>query len=193
MARHRHATLAAIAGIAVVAGSGCSVGGEADATSIEADDVPFDLLDPHAPAIARVENGRTVSVCMLRDDRLEPLDREVERGADLREVLASLAATSDAEAAQGYQSAITDGEEIEDVEVQSGIATVDLAQGADQTFTPDPIATIAQIVCTLTRQGEIDGVQFAVDGQLIDVPRDDGSLTDEPVGAADYQTLLAGG
>ena len=58
-------------------------------------------------------------------------------------------------------------------------------------FTPDEIAALGQIVCTLTRVPDITGVQSTRDGQIVKVPRADASLTTGPLTAADYQALIS--
>jgi spore germination protein GerM len=169
----------------------CSVGPESSATPIE--DVPFDLLDPDAPNVIPVTGGRTVPVCLLRDDRLVVVERQLEPDAGLREVLVTLAATSDAESTAGLESAVSGSEEIAAVDIAGGIATVDFEATADQALTPDPLATIAQIVCTLTGQPGIGAVRFTVGGDAIDVPREDGSLTDTAVTRDDYRVMFENG
>lgn len=188
---NRSAPVAAI--LAVLVAAGCSVAAEDAATVIEREAVPFDLLDPDAPNVVEVAGGRTVSVCLLRDDRLVPVERRLGRDADLRDILASLAGVSDDEAALRLSTAVSGAEEIRDVETAGGIATVDFDASADQALTPDPLATIAQVVCTLTAQPGIGSVRFTVAGDAIDVPRQDGSLTDAPVARDDYAGLLAAG
>lgn len=168
----------------------CSVAADDEATPIDVEAVPFDLLDPAAPDVAPVVDGRTASVCLLDADRLVVVDRQVERDAELLEVVVSLAQVSEEEQATGLETAVGGGEDIDAVEVTGGIASVDFGATADQTLTPDPLATIAQIVCTITAQPGVGAVRFTVDGDPIDVPRDDGSLTDAPVSRDDYAEML---
>ena len=168
----------------------CAVAAESSATAIDVGAVPFDLLDPDAPNVTPVVDGRTVSVCLLRDDGLVVVDRQVERDAGLREVVVSLATTSEEEAAAGLETAVSGPEDIAAVDIAGGVASVDFGPTADQTLTPDPLSTIAQVVCTLTGQPGVGSVRFTVDGDPIDVPRDDGSLTDAPVARDDYTQLL---
>jgi spore germination protein GerM len=170
--------------------SACSVGPEDDASTIDAAEVPFDLLNPEAPAVVPVVDGRTARVCLFRSDALEVVDREVEQSADLRDVVASLAGVTDEEAAAGFESAVTAGEEILGVETAAGVAAVDLAPSASGSLTQDPLATIAQLVCTLTQQRGVGAVRFTVDGVPIDVPVANGSLTEGPVSRDDYASLL---
>lgn len=171
--------------------AGCAVASEDAATEIPAEAVPFDLLDPEAPNVVEVVDGRSVEVCLFRDDRLAVVDRRLDRDGDLRDLLASLAGLSEADAEAGLESALSGTEDVTSIELSGGVAVVDFEANADQTLTPDPLATIAQIVCTLTRQPGIGAVRFAVEGDPIDVPRDDGSLTDAPVTADDYRELMA--
>ena len=182
-----------LATVVLAAISACSVAADDEASAIDVDAVPFDLLDPDAPNVAPVVDGRSATVCLLRDEQLVVVQREVERDADLRTVLVSLAGVSDAEAAAGLETAVSGADEIHEVDTAGGIATVDFDAAADQTLTPDPLATIAQLVCTLTAQPGIGAVRFTVDGDPIDVPRQDGSLTDAPVSRDDYADPTAAG
>lgn len=181
--------LGAAAALALL--GGCSVAADGNATPIAVEAVPYDLLDPQAPSVAPVLDGRSVAVCLLRDEQLVVVERQVERDAGLRGVLTSLAVTSEAEGAAGLETAIGGGEDIDAVTTGAGVATVDFAAGADQTLTPDPLSTIAQIVCTLTHQPGVGSVRFTVDGDVIEVPRDDGSLTDAAVTRDDYAAMVS--
>ena len=61
---------------------------------------------------------------------------------------------------------------------------------ASGSITQDPLATIAQLVCTLTQQRGVGAVRFTVDGVPFDVPIANGSLTEGPVSRDDYAPLL---
>ena len=53
----------------------------------------------------------------------------------------------------------------------------------------DEVLGYAQIVLTLTGQGAT-AVRFTRDGEQLDVPRADGSLTAQPLVRGDYTSLL---
>jgi hypothetical protein len=70
------------------------------------------------------------------------------------------------------------------------VLTIDLAP----TFLDLPVdeqrLALAQIVLTVTDQAVDVGVSFAIDGSVVNVPRSDSSVSDGPVGRADYVDLL---
>ena len=98
---------------------------------------------------------------------------------------------TDDEAAAGLRTSIAGTDEIVSVQQTAGVATVDLADEASQRLTTDPLATVAQLVCTLTRQPGIGLVRFTVSGVAAQVPLADGTLSNGPVSADDYLVLLA--
>lgn len=51
-----------------------------------------------------------------------------------------------------------------------------------------PIA-IAQVVFTLTRRPEVERVAFTLEGDPLEVPRGDGSLTSDPLTQGDFPEL----
>ena len=171
--------------------AGCSVAGSKHATEIGDDQVPYSLLDPEAPPAVPIVGGRGIEVCLLDGETVVVIDRRIEEAAGLLDIISGLSATSARETAAGLQTAVGGADEIHDVTLRGGIAAVDFTATAAQTLTQDPLATIAQIVCTLTRQPGIGSVRFTADGAAIDVPRSDGSLTDAPVAREDYESLLA--
>jgi spore germination protein GerM len=175
---------------AALAIAGCSIDASSSPTAIDDGAVPFDLLDPDAPALAPVAQGQSVTVCLLRDGRLALVQRTIDEDASFADILQATANTTRAEAAAGLDTAIGGAEEIADVTVTNGIAAVDFEPTAAESLTADPLATIAQLVCTLTEQRGIGSVRFTLDGMAIDVPTADGSLTDAPVGRDDYASLL---
>jgi spore germination protein GerM len=171
--------------------SACAVRPDRTVLRTEDKDVPFGLLDPSAPAVISVVGGRPVSVCLLDEAKLVTVQRQLADDVSLLDVARALGALTDAEAARGLQTKLSSPDEIRSVALQAGRARVDLAKTADQAPAADPLATIAQIVCTLTAQPGVGTVSFSVNDTPIEVPTADGSLTDRPVARDDYQSMLA--
>lgn len=186
----RRAALAILA-ILAVALTGCAVHPSDRAESVADDDVPYALLDPHAPPVVAVPGGTAISVCLVAsDDHLVVGQRELDRTPKLLDILRSLGAVTDQEAARGLGTALSSVELITDVTLAGGTATVHLADNATKNLAPDPLTGTAQIVCTLTNQPGVGLVRFEVSGNAVDVPRADGSLTGDPVTRDDYSALL---
>jgi spore germination protein GerM len=94
------------------------------------------------------------------------------------------------ESASGLRTEVPAGS-IRDVELTAGVALVAL----DDTFTDleadAQVLAVAQLVCTLTAQRGVGQVRFTLNGTDIDVPRQNGSLTADPVTRDDYDDLIA--
>jgi Sporulation and spore germination len=181
----------ALTGVALVLLMGaCTVSTDGPPTQIADEAVPFSLLDPEAPPVTVEPEGRGFSICLLDEDLLTPATRQLAEDADLRDVVRSLGTLRPEEAALGWQTALSSPDDVQRVTLQAGTVTVDLTQNAQQAITSDPLATVAQLVCTLTAQPGVGRVEFSIDGTAIEVPRADGSLTDAPVTRDDYATLI---
>lgn len=76
------------------------------------------------------------------------------------------------------------------VSVSRGIASVDLRSSVEDLSGRNQLLAFAQLVCTLTAQPGIGSVAFTVDGQPIEVPRGDGSLTSGSVSRDAYASLI---
>lgn len=170
--------------------AGCAINPSDSSQAIADKDVPFALLDPHAPAVLTKPGGSATSICLVEDDHLLVGQRQLDNSPRPVDILRSLSAVTDEEAARGLSTAISSAELITDVTIAGGTATVILADGATKDLTPDPLAAVAQIVCTLTDQPGIGLVRFQVGGSPVEIPRADGSLTDQPVTRDDYRTML---
>lgn len=189
MSRRRTAVLLVL----VAVGAGCGLSGSDTATGIPDANVPYGLLDPDAAAILTQPQGPRVELCLLRDDLLVPVERSVDPPAALIDVARALAELTEAEAAANLRTSLVAPDEIVAVQRSAGVATVTLAEQASQRLTTDPLGTVAQLVCTLTRQPGVGLVRFTVGDVPIEVPRADGSLSSGPVSADDYASLLASG
>jgi spore germination protein GerM len=136
------------------------------------------------------ETGSDTQLCLLRGDELVVITRRIEPAA-LIDIARALAEVSDAEAEAALRTSLVASDEIVSVDRAGGIATVDLADEASQRLTADPLATIAQLVCTLTAQPGVGLVRFTVAGVPIEVPLADGTLSSGPVSADAYGPLVA--
>ena len=177
-------------GAAALALGGCAVSATSSATRIDDAAVPHALLESEAPNVVAEPGGRDVTICFFDDDRLVMSDRRLADDSTLIDVARSLAALTDAEAGRGWQTAISGADEVRRISLSGGTATVDFADDASQSLTRDPLATVAQLVCTITGQPGVGLVRFSVGRTPIEVPRADGSLTDAAVSRDDYGPLL---
>jgi spore germination protein GerM len=73
-----------------------------------------------------------------------------------------------------------------------GTATVDLAEAFTLAGQEDQAAAIAQLVYTLTARPGIGRVAFTLDGEVVEVPRGDGTLTTDALTRDDFPEREAG-
>jgi Sporulation and spore germination len=101
-----------------------------------------------------------------------------------------LAGPSAEERADGMISALTTMR-VTGMSVADRRATVTIGERSNQGARSDEVLAFGQIVCTLTSQGaDVGTVSFVSGGQLLRVPRADGSLATGPLTIADYAGLL---
>ena len=95
------------------------------------------------------------------------------------------------EAETGVFSAIPTGTQLLGLEIEDGIAFVDLTSefesggGSHSMF-----MRLAQVVCTLDQFPTVKGVLFKLDGEPVDVFSGEGIVLDHPVGCSDYEDFL---
>lgn len=95
------------------------------------------------------------------------------------------------EAAQPISSGIPEGTRLLDLSVENGIATVDLsAEFEAPAGSFSEIARLEQVLYTLTRFDEIDGVRFAIEGRPVSVFGGHGIVLADPVVRSDFDTAL---
>ncbi|MDQ2649910.1 MAG: GerMN domain-containing protein [Actinomycetota bacterium] len=178
-------------GAAALMLASCSVSSSDTAVRIGDDAVPYGLLDPDASRVVPDAGGENASLCLLRGDLLVPVTRRVDSPAALVDIARALAEVTSDEAADDLRTSVVASDEILGVRLAAGVATVELAAEASQRLTADPLATVAQLVCTLTRRPGVGLVRFTVAGLPVDIPLADGTLSTGAVSADDYGALVA--
>jgi len=134
----------------------------------------------------------TEQLFLVKDSALIPVTRHVDHQPTTDDLLADLlAGPDDSEQAEGLSSALQGGDVVSNIHVSDRRAVVELSTTIENAARNDEVLAYAQLVCTLTARADITGVTFTHNGQPIGVPRADGSLTQGPLTAADYTTLLA--
>lgn len=149
------------------------------------------LTAPAATADGALSRPTAVVVYLLRERQAVRVRRVVESPADASRRLDALGrGPTEREVAAGLRTAVAGGIRAEDVVVEGSTARVSLSAGFTDAGTQEQILALAQLVLTLTESGGVRAVTFEVDDVAVSVPRTDGSLTDDPVGRADYVDLL---
>jgi hypothetical protein len=191
MRRARGAALAVVAALTATGLSACGV---------PIDDAPEPLEFPAQyqsatttaqPPQATASGAITEVLCLVRDQRLVAVTRQVESLRSPKELLADLiSGTTDEESAdQHLSSALTGITTLSVTSVRSGIAEVEVGDGLDGVTDVNRLLIIGQIVCTLDAHQDVAGVRFTLGGAPLSVPRGDASVTSDVVMADDYDEL----
>lgn len=190
VARPRRVAVAVGLGLgALLAGLvGCGVSPQDEAVRIAPESVPFGLLE-ETPSTTVVDEGRTASVYLLARDRLVQVERSVADDGSLADLLELVVAgPTEVERSLGITSAVPAGT-VASVEVEGGIATVDLTSAFGEIRTADQLLALGQIVYTLTDQPGIGAVAFTVEGEPITAPLSETAAEDEPLSRDDLAAI----
>ncbi|RLQ00949.1 hypothetical protein EAD96_24660 [Micromonospora sp. BL1] len=129
--------------------------------------------------------------CFVRDDGLVVVKRRVDGLPGVDSHLQHLLAGPDGgERRQGLATALPGTVAVAGATLTGTLATVDVRQAGEETGRNDEVLAFGQIVCSLTQRPDVYSVAFRRDGQPLEVPRADGSLSALPLTAADYRPLL---
>ncbi len=161
------------------------------AVEVPPERLPFSLERTPTPTPSP-PGERLVTVYLVREGRLAPVTRLV--SSELPGVEAAMRALlvgpSPAERSAGIGTAIPPATQLIGVEVDDGVARVDLSAEFQSPAEPqDVLLRVGQVVWTLVAHPEVVSVLFSVDGEPISVPIDDGTAPDRPVSAADLASI----
>jgi spore germination protein GerM len=137
-----------------------------------------------------------VTIYFARGERVEPVTRSVRRvprigSAAIEQLLAGPTAR---ETAAGYITQIPDGTRLRGLSITDGVAVVDFSGEFESGGgTLGLTLRLAQVACTLDAFPTVDGVRFALDGEVVDVFSGDGLVVDEPVACSDYTQIWGNG
>lgn len=150
-------------------------------------DLPEDVYGspPATPQEPIPEEG---TVYLIRDHRLLPVTEPLPQVSSFPEALISalLTATPPPDA----RTAIPPATRLIGVDVDSGVATVDLSGEFEQSAPGRGLALrVAQIVYTITENPEVLAVRFAIEGEPAAVLTGNERVVDRPVSRADYESL----
>lgn len=187
----RRLTAAVIAVVAL--SSACGVATDDGPQALPPDDVPFELLAPSTTTVnstTPVAVTTEVPVFLVGAGRLVVVRRLVESPPSLfRAIESLLAGPTPEEAGAGLRSAVTNQTRLLSVRVQSGVATIDLSGEFAGIGGQEQILALAQLVYTATAAQGVLGVRLSLDSKAVEVPRGDGTLSQEPLGPSDYAAL----
>ena len=181
--------LPGIAVLCLTALVACGVPSDGGARVIPQSDVPFDLLasPTTTPPTTQFQARVLVPVYLVSSGRLVLVTREVQPPASLLRIVQALLGgpTSD-ESASGTRTAISSQTNVLSIRVQETVATVDLSGGFADIGGREQILALAQLVYTATATPSVRGVRLSLDGRVVEVPRGDGTLTQDPLRREDF-------
>lgn len=169
--------------------SGCGVPTDDAPRTVQPPPGPFPVP---APADSTAPAGpATETLCFVRDNRIVPVLRRVDRPPTVEEHLRHLLAgptttERDADVASALPGAVSAAS----AAVAGSQARVTIDDAGDDTGRSDEVLAFGQIVCTLTSRADVTAVVFQRDGAPLGVPRADGSLSTGPLTRADYGPLI---
>lgn len=184
-ARRRGRRVAALAAL-VLAVAACGDDGD-DTTAPTTTTRPAVSSSTTEPAPAPTE----ISAYFLRDEKLGPVLRAGDGDdAAAAAVEQLLAGPDDAEAELGFGTAIPAGTVLRGVEVEGGVATVDLSEEfGSGGGSASMMGRVAQVVFTLTQLPTIEAVSFEIDGAPVEALGGEGLILDEPQTRAAWEAL----
>ncbi|MFC0506439.1 GerMN domain-containing protein [Micromonospora costi] len=176
-------------GVLILLLAGCGVPSDDRPRPVEVPPGPFPTTETASPTAS---GGRLdEALCFVRDDRVERIVRRTDTlssvEAHLRHLLAG---PGPQELERGVSSALPGTITVAGTRLNGATAEVDVRLAGDDIGRSDEVLAFGQIVCTLTARSDVDRVSFRRDGQPLDVPRADGSLSREPLTEADYAAIL---
>jgi spore germination protein GerM len=177
--------------LALVLAVGCGIPEDRHPTALPGDVITAGLGNTTTTGTTPInpQPAVEVTVFLVRAEHIAPVARRVTR-ADLSSGLAALlSGPTEAELNTGLRTAISPQTELRSVEVRGTTAVIDLSSAFVEVGGEEQILALAQVVLTATTAAGISEVRFALEGQPVDVPRADGTLSSGPLTAADYSAL----
>jgi hypothetical protein len=150
---------------------------------------PSDSLPPVGAAVPETD----VTVFLVRAEHLVKVVRSARR-ADLTGALnVLLAGPTEPELGAGIRTAISPQTDLRSAHLEGDTAVVDLNAAFVEVGGQEQILAVAQVVLTATAVSGVGRVRFLLEGQRVEIPQADGTLSSESLGPADYQGLLTTG
>ena len=106
----------------------------------------------------------------------------------LREVVSALL---EGPSDEGLGTAIQPGTSLNDVELLSSVAVIDLSETFLEKQGEELTLATAQVVLTATDLDQVDAVQLKIDGEKVPIQLPNSEVTQDAVGKDDYLSLLS--
>lgn len=170
--------------------AGCGVNAQREPHAVELPRRPLNVVAP-TPVSTGVGGEVAEVICLVREGRLVQRVRRVAARPSAQQQLDDLLrGPTEGERNNGLTSALTGLSLTASQTRVSGEANVEVSEADEATSRSDETIAYGQIVCTLTSRADVTSVGFTRDGERLEVPRADGSLSGGPLSATDYAPLL---
>jgi hypothetical protein len=133
------------------------------------------------------------TIFLVRDSHVEAVTRTLPSITLSAVVGALLKGANQREVAAGLRSAITEATTLRSADVAGSIAVLDLSAELVEIGGEEQILAVAQLVLTATTVPGVDRVSFLLEGRPVEVPTPGGTLSGEPLSAADYAPMRTPG
>lgn len=165
----------------------CGIPVEAEPEVVDVELAPQGESETPAPG-----DLAAVSIYLVRDDSLVHVTRNLPSPSSLTSIFVSLLGrVTNEERQANLRTAIPPDTETISITEDGSILRVDLNSEFAAVGGEEEILAVAQIVLTATRVEGVDKVAFQLEGVPTDVPVASGALSVDPVGASDYESLVA--
>lgn len=156
------------------------------------------LMPAVAPSAAAPPGGAAgpsvveadLAVYLVQAEHLERVVRMAPRHDLTTALQVLLAGPTEAELGAGIRTAISPQTGLRSARLDGDTALVDLSAAFVEVGGQEQILAVAQVVLTATAVPGVRRVRFLLEGQAVEIPRADGTLSSESLGPADYQGLL---
>ncbi|MBL7259741.1 GerMN domain-containing protein [Paractinoplanes lichenicola] len=165
---------------------GCGVGAQDEPHPVS---LPRHALTSPGPGTTETVGDVAQVICLVRDDKLVQQVRRTQTYPTPQTQLSSLVSgPTPAERNAGLTTKLS-GLVLTARGITGAVATVEVPDVGESGARSDESLLFAQMVCTLTARPDVAEVRFTRDGQPLEVPLPDGSLTGSPLGSSDYADL----
>lgn len=168
--------------------AGCGVTPERDARALDPNAGPYRIVTQDR--VLPPAGSHRISIFLVRNGALVLIPRRIPEQPTPAAVLTALSAgPSESEKSDGLTTGLPPGTDATVRLIDGGTVTVALPQPAEANSRSDAVLAFGQIVLSLTSLPTVTGVLFEQDGQPLQVPRADGSLSTAALRRVDYAAL----
>ena len=184
MRRLRQATVMATAAVMLA----CGVPMDDAPRRIAPEDVPFPREGTASPDSA---GAATVTIFLAQASHLAPVKRQAPTTSVGDRLDALVEGPTESELPLGLRTAIGPETRVTHTGTTDSVASVDLSKAFVDVVGEEQILAVAQIVFTVTEATGVSSVQFSLDGRVVAVPTEDGTLSDAPIDREAFRGLVA--